>query len=77
MTARVGLIGHPLDHSISPHFQQAAFDALGIDARYDAWDLPPEQLQDFIAGPAPARRARRERHHPLQRGRPAFRRPPA
>ena len=50
MTARVGLIGHPLDHSISPHFQQAAFDALGIDARYDAWDLPPEQLQDFIAG---------------------------
>ncbi|PZC47549.1 MAG: shikimate dehydrogenase [Chloroflexi bacterium] len=50
MTARVGLIGHPLDHSISPAFQQAAFDAVGIDARYEAWDLPPEQLEDFIAG---------------------------
>ena len=50
MTARVGLIGHPLTHSISPRFQQAAFDALGIDARYQAWDIEPEEAPLVIAG---------------------------
>jgi shikimate dehydrogenase len=50
MTARVGLIGHPLGHSVSPHFQQAAFDAVGIDARYEAWDVPPEDLESLIDG---------------------------
>jgi shikimate dehydrogenase len=41
---RVGLLGYPLAHSISPVFQQAAFDALGIDARYERWPVPPEAL---------------------------------
>ena len=50
MSVRVGLIGHPLGHSISPHFQQAAFDAIGLDARYEAWDLPPEEVEEFIRG---------------------------
>lgn len=44
MTRRIGLIGYPLGHSISPIFQQAALDALGIDARYEAWEVPPDQL---------------------------------
>ena len=44
MTSRVGLIGHPVAHSISPRFQQAGFDAAGIDARYRAWDLQPSEL---------------------------------
>ena len=34
---RVGLIGNPVAHSYSPRFQQAAFDALGIPARYELW----------------------------------------
>jgi shikimate dehydrogenase len=50
VTARVGLIGHPVSHSISPAFQQAAIDALKIDARYDAWDLSPDELESFIDG---------------------------
>ena len=50
MTARVGLIGHPVGHSISPAFQQAAFDAAGIPARYEAWDAAPADLADLIAG---------------------------
>ena len=50
MTARVGLIGHPVAHSISAAFQQAAFDALDIDARYDAWDLSPDELEAFVDG---------------------------
>ena len=48
MTLRVGLIGHPVAHSISPRFQQAGFDAAGLDARYEAWDLQPAELEGFI-----------------------------
>ena len=38
MTNRVVLIGHPVAHSFSGGMQQAAFDALGVDARYELWD---------------------------------------
>lgn len=41
---RIALLGHPVAHSISPQFQQAALDALGIDATYEAWDTKPEDL---------------------------------
>ena len=50
MAARVGLIGHPVAHSISPAFQQAAFDAVGFDARYEAWDVLPDGLASLIEG---------------------------
>ena len=43
-TRTIALIGHPVAHSISPRFQQAALDASGIDARYEAWDVLPEDL---------------------------------
>jgi shikimate dehydrogenase len=49
MRASVGLIGHPVAHSISPSFQQAAFDALNIDARYEARDVSPQDLAAEIA----------------------------
>ena len=45
MTQLVGIFGYPLGHSISPDFQQAAFDHYGIDARYNAWPTPPDLLQ--------------------------------
>jgi shikimate dehydrogenase len=41
---RVGLIGYPLGHSLSPAFQQAALDACGIAARYELWPTPPADL---------------------------------
>ncbi len=41
---RVGLIGYPLGHSISPAFQQAAFDAAGLAVRYERWEVPPASL---------------------------------
>lgn len=44
----VGLIGHPVGHSRSPAMQQAAFDALGIPARYALWETPPESLAERI-----------------------------
>ena len=49
MTNRVVLIGHPVAHSYSGAMQQAAFDALGIDARYELWDRRPIDLADAIA----------------------------
>ena len=45
MTRLIALLGHPVAHSISPRFQQAALDALGVDARYEAWDTPSADLR--------------------------------
>ena len=49
MTNRVVLIGHPVAHSFSGAMQQAALDALGIDARYELWDRRQIDLADAIA----------------------------
>ena len=48
MTKRVVLIGHPVAHSLSGAMQQAAFDSLGIDARYELWDRTPIELADAV-----------------------------
>ena len=48
MTKRVVLIGHPVAHSLSGAMHEAAFDALGIKARYELWDRPPIQLAPAI-----------------------------
>ncbi|MXW34830.1 MAG: shikimate dehydrogenase [Chloroflexi bacterium] len=44
MTSTIALLGHPVAHSISPPMQQAALDALGVDARYEAWDVAPGEV---------------------------------
>lgn len=49
MTRRVGIIGHPVAHSLSPVFQGAAFAHSGLDARYEAWDTPPSELPRRVA----------------------------
>jgi shikimate dehydrogenase len=48
MTKRVGLIGYPLGHSISPVFQQAAFDHLKIDAKYELWSTAPDDVKNVV-----------------------------
>jgi shikimate dehydrogenase len=48
MTKRVVLIGHPVAHSLSGAMHQAAFDALGIDAKYELWDRAAMELADAI-----------------------------
>lgn len=40
----LGVIGYPLKRSLSPVFQQAALDHLGLDVRYEAWPTPPDRL---------------------------------
>ena len=49
MTNRVVLIGHPVAHSFSGAMQQAAFDAAGVDARYELWDRRQIDLAAAIA----------------------------
>lgn len=46
---RVGLIGDPVAHSISPAMQQPAFDALGIAATYELWQTSAAELAARIA----------------------------
>ena len=44
MSKRVVLLGHPVSHSLSEALQQAAFEALAIDATYEPIDTPPIDL---------------------------------
>ncbi len=48
MAHRLGIIGFPISHSISPQFQQAALDHLGVKATYQAWEVEPDGLAAFI-----------------------------
>ncbi len=49
MTRRVGLIGWPVEYSVSPAMHNAAFAALGLDWRYDALPVPPDQFDRRLA----------------------------
>ena len=54
MTTRVALLGHPVGHSRSPAMQNAAFRAVGLDWRYEAIDVPPEDFPEVL-GALPGR----------------------
>jgi shikimate dehydrogenase len=49
-TRLVALLGHPVDHSLSPRMQNAAFAARGLDWAYVALDVPPDALADAVRG---------------------------
>jgi shikimate dehydrogenase len=44
MTERVGLLGWPVEHSVSPAMHNAAFAALRLDWQYDLLPVPPSKL---------------------------------
>jgi len=46
----VGLIGHPVEHSFSPPMHNAAFEELGMDYAYAAFDVDPANLKSAIEG---------------------------
>ena len=50
MTTHVGLLGHPVAHSLSPRMQNAAFAARGLD-----WDYTAHDVEDALAGVASLR----------------------
>jgi shikimate dehydrogenase len=49
-TQLVGLIGWPVDHSLSPRLQNAAFAAAGLDWAYVPLPTPPEHLAEALDG---------------------------
>ena len=50
MTRRLGVVGYPIEHSISPAIHQAALDHLGLNARYERWSVAPDGLAAWVAG---------------------------
>jgi len=49
-TALVGVIGYPIEHSLSPPMHNAAFRALGMDWAYVAFRVEPMQVEAAIRG---------------------------
>jgi shikimate dehydrogenase len=50
VTGRAGVIGSPIRHSLSPALFTAAFQAAGLDWRYDAFEVPAGEAPGFLAG---------------------------
>ncbi len=49
-TELVGLIGHPVEHSLSPIMHNAAFEKKGLDYVYLAFNVPPDRLEEAVFG---------------------------
>ncbi|GAA0653752.1 shikimate dehydrogenase [Salarchaeum japonicum] len=45
-----GLLGNPVGHSLSPPMHEAAYDELGIDARYVTFEPAEADIADAVAG---------------------------
>jgi len=43
-----GIIGYPVKHSLSPAMHNAAFKALKLDARYELFEVKPQDLRSFL-----------------------------
>ncbi|BER91941.1 shikimate dehydrogenase [Thermatribacter velox] len=46
----LALLGHPVQHSLSPLFQNAALQKLGLPYVYLAFDVAPDDLKDALYG---------------------------
>jgi len=46
---RYAVLGSPVSHSLSPLLQMAAFEAAGIDARYETRETAPSELAETLA----------------------------
>jgi shikimate dehydrogenase len=49
-TKLLGVIGHPVTHSLSPLMHNAALEAMGLDYVYVAFPIAPDRLDDAITG---------------------------
>lgn len=49
-TELLAVLGDPVEHSLSPVFQNTALEAAGVDARYVALRIRAEELPDFLKG---------------------------
>ncbi|MGW6281634.1 shikimate dehydrogenase [Kribbella sp. NPDC055071] len=46
---RCAVLGSPIAHSLSPAMHRAAYAALGLDWRYDAFEVEETELRGFVA----------------------------
>ena len=49
-TKLFGLIGHPVEHSLSPLIHNYAFKSLNLNYVYTVFDVFPEKLEDAVKG---------------------------
>lgn len=47
-TRLAAVVARPIKHSISPFIHNYAFDKLGINGVYVAWDIPEEDLEETV-----------------------------
>ncbi|MFC6872140.1 shikimate dehydrogenase [Halobellus marinus] len=47
-----GLLGNPVEHSLSPPMHEAAYEALGLDARYVTFEPAPDAAADAVESAA-------------------------
>ncbi|MFD1641043.1 shikimate dehydrogenase [Halohasta litorea] len=45
-----GLVGNPVGHSVSPPMHEAAYEELGIEASYVAFEPPVDEIRQAIGG---------------------------
>jgi shikimate dehydrogenase len=57
LPGRLVLLGHPLRHSLSPIFQNAALRHAGVPLTYEALDVPPDGLAECVSELRAARAA--------------------
>jgi len=49
ISIQCGIVLHPAGHTRSPAMHRAAYRALGINAVYEAYDVPPSELAQAVA----------------------------
>lgn len=45
---RLGVVGHPISHSLSPTLHNAAYESLGLPWTYSAIDVAPGEFYEFL-----------------------------
>jgi shikimate dehydrogenase len=50
---RAAVLGHPIEHSLSPVLHRAAYRELGLDWTYTACDITSADLAEFVGGLGP------------------------
>jgi shikimate dehydrogenase len=45
---RLGVLGHPVAHSLSPQMQDAALENSGLEMRYARFDIEPSELREAL-----------------------------
>ncbi|WP_460656029.1 shikimate dehydrogenase [Kribbella endophytica] len=49
MITRCAVLGSPIAHSLSPAMHRAAYAELGLDWRYDAYEVAEDELRGFLS----------------------------